>query len=232
MKKYLDETKFLDYSNESIQKLIKEKKWRNLDTKSKILNIYNFVRDDISFGFNERDELSASRILKDGFGQCNTKGILFMALLRANGIPCRIHAFHLNKKVQRGIITGLTYKLSPNDILHTWVEIFYKDKWLNIEGFILDTRYFKNLQKKFNDSKGEFFGYGVGTDSFQEPETEWKESNTYIQKEGITEDLGIFATPDELFNKFSQNVGSIKRFFFEKIVMNSMNKNICEIRDL
>ena len=232
MEKYLSETKFLNFSDDSIQKLIKEKKWINMDTKNKILNIYNFIRDDISFGFNEKDELSASTILKDGFGQCNTKGILFMALLRANGIPCRIHAFHLNKKVQKGIITGLTYELSPENILHTWVEVFYKDNWINIEGFILDAKYLKNLQKKFNDSKGTFFGFGIGTDNLQNPEVEWKESNTYIQKEGITEDLGIFATPDELFDKLSQNIGTVKRFFFFFLFMHSMNKTICEIRDL
>lgn len=44
-----------------------------MDTKNKILNIYNFIRDDISFGFNEKDELSASVILKDSIEQCNTK---------------------------------------------------------------------------------------------------------------------------------------------------------------
>ena len=100
MDKYLCETKMLDYSNLSIQKLIQEKNWRTLDTFERIKSIYDFVRDDILFGYNIDDNISASKVLKDGYGQCNTKATLFMALLRSCGIPCRIHGFTIDKKLQ------------------------------------------------------------------------------------------------------------------------------------
>lgn len=68
MEKYLKETTMLDYSNEKIQKLIKERKWNELDEFECIRDIYNFVRDEILFGYNIDDSLPASKVLADGFG--------------------------------------------------------------------------------------------------------------------------------------------------------------------
>ena len=56
---------------------------------------YAFVRDEIAFGYNLADDLPASRVLEDGLGQCNTKGTLFMALLRhPNGIGQPLTLMH------------------------------------------------------------------------------------------------------------------------------------------
>ena len=84
-------TALLDYNNPEIQALIKNKGWMTLNPYQRIGQIYDFVRDDIQFGYNEDDTLPASKVLADGIGQCNTKATLFMALLRASGIACRFH---------------------------------------------------------------------------------------------------------------------------------------------
>ena len=96
---YLKETELLNYSNKEIQSLIEKRKWKSLEQLECIKSIYNFVRDEILFGYNYDDKISATKVLKDGFGQCNTKGILFMALLRSCNIPCRIHGFTINKEL-------------------------------------------------------------------------------------------------------------------------------------
>ena len=70
----------LDYSNANIQKLIQARAWQKLDTFGCIKAVYNFVRDEILFGYNIDDAIPASKVLADGYGQCNTKGTLFMAL--------------------------------------------------------------------------------------------------------------------------------------------------------
>ena len=116
MEKYLKETMMLDYSNEKIQQLIKERKWNELDEFECIRDIYNFVRDEILFGYNIDDSLPASKVLADGFGQCNTKGTLFMALLRACNIPCRIHGFMIDKKLQNVYINTLYHLLERQDV--------------------------------------------------------------------------------------------------------------------
>ena len=66
----------------------------------------NFVRDEVTFGYNASDDLPASRVLADHIGQCNTKGTLLMALLRAVGVACRFHRFTIDKALQKGAITG------------------------------------------------------------------------------------------------------------------------------
>ena len=66
---YLKETKMLDYSHKSIQKLIRERSWKSLPETKRVKAIYEFVKDEILFGYNVDDNVKASRVLKDGYGQ-------------------------------------------------------------------------------------------------------------------------------------------------------------------
>ena len=49
--KYLRETRMVDFSNPAIQKLIQNMKWKEMGEFERIKAIYNYVRDDILFGF-------------------------------------------------------------------------------------------------------------------------------------------------------------------------------------
>ena len=69
MNTLLEETKMLDFNSPEIQDLIKSKNWKELDEFHKIKAIYNFVRDEIQFGYNVSDSVTATRVLKDGYGQ-------------------------------------------------------------------------------------------------------------------------------------------------------------------
>ncbi|MCL2061660.1 MAG: transglutaminase family protein [Firmicutes bacterium] len=223
-------TPLLNYTHQKIVSLIQNKGWKQLNDTERIRAVYNFVRDEIAFGYNISDRIKASKVLKDGYGQCNTKGILLMALLRATGIPCRIHGFMVDKEMQKGAIKGFFYQQAPKEILHSWVEIFYKEKWLNLEGFILDVPYLTQLQNKFKDYKCPFYAYAAATPDLQNPPIEWNENDTYIQKDAITQDLGIFDTPDELFLKHKQNTKPFKTFMFRNFVRHSMNRNVRRMR--
>lgn len=61
MKEYLKETKLLNYSCDTISNLIDSKGWKSLDEFNKIKETYNFVRDEILFGYNVCDEIPASK---------------------------------------------------------------------------------------------------------------------------------------------------------------------------
>src|SRR4030042_693437 len=110
--KYLEETKLLDYNSVIIANLVTNRGWREYSEEEKIRCVYNFVKDEIRFGYNETDRVPASKVLEEGYGQCNTKNTLFMALLRAVGIPCRFHGFTIDKALQKGIVSGIWYKLA------------------------------------------------------------------------------------------------------------------------
>lgn len=225
------ETPILDYNHQSIQNLINERQWRSLEIREQIKSIYNFVRDDIKFGYNIADNIAASTILKDGYGQCNTKASLLMALLRAVGIPNRIHGFTIDKALQKGAITGIWYRLSPKNILHSWVEIGVEGEWFSLEGVILDKPYLSKLQEKFKDCTTTFCGYGAFTDNFINPVIDWDFNNTFIQDKGINQDFGLFDTPDDFYAEHQQKLNGFKRFIFKNIVRHLMNKNVKRIRN-
>lgn len=220
----------LDYNSLIICNLISERNWDKLDDFNKIKQIYNFVRDEIRFGYNVDDSISASKVLQDGYGQCNTKGTLFMALLRGVGIPCRVHGFTIDKKLQKGAMTGFVYKNAPRNIFHSWVEVFYMDKWYELEAFILDIEYLTKLQKLNSDCKGSFCGYGVAISDFQNPVIDWNVNNTYIQSEGINQNFGVYNSPDELLIEHHQEMSLVKKLLFRYIGRHLMNRNVNCIR--
>lgn len=227
----LRKTDLLDFGHLSIVNLISANQWISLPEKERIQAIYNFVRDDISFGYNTDDAIPASKVLADGYGQCNTKAILLMALFRAVGVPCRLHGFTVDKAMQRGAMKSFYYALAPSEIVHSWVEIIYGGIWYNLEGFILDTPYLHKLQKKFPDCAASFCGYGVGIGNFRNPPIDWDENDTYIQKEAILRDLGLFDSPDIFFASHAQALSPFKAFAYRSFVRHLMNRNISRIRN-
>jgi transglutaminase-like putative cysteine protease len=225
----LKPTALLDFEHPAIQALVTERGWRSLPESERIGAVYDYVRNDVAFGYNEGDELSASRVLADGIGQCNTKGTLLMALLRAVGIPCRYHGFTIDKALQRGAVTGVAYWLAPPRIIHSWVEVQHEGRWLALEGFILDAPYLSSLQRRFA-ARQRFFGYGAATPDLQRPGVEWTGAPTYIQKEGIVDDFGIFEDPDSFFMRHGSNLSGVKRWLFVSWIRHAMNRNVERVR--
>ncbi|MCM1055012.1 MAG: transglutaminase [Bacteroides sp.] len=229
--RYLSETRMLDYSNEKIQRLIAFKGWRQQSEIERLKSIYNFVRDEILFGYNVDDSIPASKVLSDGYGQCNTKGTLFMALLRACGIPCRVHGFTIDKTLQKGAMTGLVYKNAPKNVFHSWVEAFCGDTWYELEGFILDKDYLNRLQQLHSECNGAFCGYGAAVKDFKNPVIDFNGNNTYIQSEGINQDFGIYDSPDELLKEHHQEMSALKAFAYKNLGRHLMNRNVKKIRN-
>ena len=233
MEKYLRETKMLDYSSKNIQRLIQERNWNDIEVFERLKSIYNFVRDEILFGYNIDDNISASKVLADGYGQCNTKGTLFMALLRACNIPCRVHGFTIDKKLQKGAMTGIVYKNAPQNVFHSWVEVNFEDKWYELEAFILDMEYLRKLQRKNSHCTGAFCGYGVAVKDFKNPIIDFDRNNTYIQSEGINQDFGVYDSPDDLLKEHHQEMSVIKVFLYRNFMFNEemlyMKKSISRI---
>lgn len=231
MDKYLKETKMLDYSNKNIQQLIQERGWNSIEKFECLKAIYNYVRDEILFGYNIDDNIPASRVLADGYGQCNTKGTLFMALLRACNIPCRVHGFTIDKKLQKGAMTGIVYKNAPKNIFHSWVEVYFENQWYELEAFILDKKYLTKLQEKKSDCTGAFCGYGVAVKDFKNPIIDFDRNNTHIQSEGINQDFGVYDSLDDLLKEHHQEMSVMKAFLYQNFGRHLMNRNVKKIRN-
>lgn len=226
---HLAKTRLLDFDAPSIAKLIEERGWAELHRYNRIGAIYDFVRNEIAFGYNRADDIPASAVLADGYGQCNTKGTLLMALLRGLGIPCRLHGFTIHKALQRGVVPELVYPLAPAEILHSWVEVETDEGWINLEGFILDAHFLQTLQKEFSDTES-LCGYGAGTDCLSAPPVSWSGGSTYIQKTGIINDFGTFDAPDDFYLKYRQSFGFARDLLYRHVLRQWINARVRAIR--
>lgn len=226
---YLAATRLLDFDGLAIAGLIRARGWKDLSRHNQIGAAYDFVRNEIAFGYNRADDIPASEVLADGYGQCNTKGTLLIALLRGVGVRCRLHGFTIHKALQRGVVPELVYPLAPSEILHSWVEVDLGDGWVNLEGFILDAPFLQTLQQKFRETDS-LCGYGAGTECLSAPPVAWTGCDTYIQKTGIVSDFGTFNAPDDFYATHRQKFGFVRDLLYRHVIRHWMNARVRAIR--
>lgn len=232
MKNYLKNTVMLNYQTPQIADLINTQKWSDLNEFEKIDAIYDYVQNKILLGYNKYDNLTATQVLADGIGQCNTKATLIMALLRAVGVPCRLHGTKVTKVFQRSLMPKIMAKLAPPLIVHTWAEVYYNGDWLSLEGVITDKTFISGLQKLFPEHKGKFFDFAVAVKDFNNLQIDWKGENTTVQQQAVVKDLGVYDTPDEFYAEYKQEFRGIKKFMYESVGRKIMTRKVAKIRRL
>ena len=131
---------------------------------------------------------------------------------------------------QKGAIPWWLYPLAPARILHSWVEVRFEGKWLPLEGFILDDAYLDALQVRFGDVEGPFCGYGVATNDLRNPDVSWRGAPTYIQREGIADDLGLFDQPDGFYERHGTNLSGLRRWLYGRVLRHVMNRTVARVR--
>lgn len=228
--RYLKPTRLLDFKAASIERLIDQRGWRALTQPAYIAAVYTFVRDEIGLGYNAADDLPASQVLAEGYGQCNTKSILLMALLRARGVKCRLHGGIVHKRLQEGIVRGLFYLLAPRDIIHSWVEVLVADRWVALEGVILDSKYIEGLRAFLPEGTTSIEGFAAGTEDIRNPPVDWTGGDTSIQMKSLTRDLGVFDDPDSFFAKHGRNLSGLRQIIYRGLVRHLMNRRVDAIR--
>ncbi len=229
MTTWLETTPIANHDHPTIRALVRARGWSDLSPYDRIGAAYAFVKDEIPFGYNRADDLSASEVLADGYGQCNTKGNLLVALLRRLGVPARFHGFTIDKALQKGAIPWWLFPIAPSRILHSWVEVLWEGAWLPLEGFILDQPYLASLQRRFPDAT-RFCGYGAATTNLQQPEVEWRGKPTFIQREGIADDFGVFDHPDDLYRTRGTNLSGVRRALYVRVFRHAMNATVKRLR--
>jgi transglutaminase-like putative cysteine protease len=228
--KHLSKTPLLDFDHPRVRQIVAERGWRQLSEAERIGAVYDYVRERVPFGYNAADDVPASAVLADGFGQCNTKTTLLMALLRAAGIPCRFHGATIDKRLQKGLVPTLLYPIAPASIVHSWAEVRFEDRWIGLEGVILDAPYLDGLRATVGRRHGPFLGYGVGTEDLGDPPVTWRGADTSIQATGIDHDYGVFANPDEFYAQHGSNFSGARRLLFRYVVRTAMNRKVDALR--
>jgi hypothetical protein len=228
--RHLRPTPLLDIEDPQIHHLVAEQGWLDLAPAERIEAVYTYVRDRIHFGYSEADAVPASRVMAAGYGQCNTKTIALMALLRAVGVPCRFHAAVVDRRVQRGIVPAVVYLLTPRVLAHSWAEVWSDGRWVGLEGVILDQQYLAGLCAGPAAGATEFLGYAVATTNLTSPAIEWTGCATAIQSTAVTTDLGIFPDPDSYYGGRPDTMRGVRRVLFGALVRPWMSRRVRTVR--
>jgi len=124
--------------------------------REKAVAIHDFVRDEISYGFSSKFyDQKASEVLRKRRGFCNTKGALFIALLRAAGIPARQHFVDISPEILGGILDTGTDWLD-----HSYTEVWLGGKWIAVDSYIVDPKMFHAALKLLREEDRNC-GYGA-----------------------------------------------------------------------
>ena len=168
-------------------------------TRGKLERIFSYVRDDISFAFPpEGDLVSASSTIQKQHGQCNTKSTLFLALCKAAGIPARVHFSTISREIQRGPFRGVLYRLLPEQISHSWIEVELDGRWRRIDSFINDLAFHEGAVAEIG-RRGWDTGYSV-TRAGGEPCAELSlDDERFTQMAVVADDHGVWDDPIDYF---------------------------------
>ena len=131
---YLRRTSLIDHDHSDITSAVSRITAGADNDVMSAVRLHDFVRDEILFGWAPQfDSQSASQVLRCGIGFCNTKTTLLTALLRAAGIPARIHCVSINRRILSGLIRPPSQYVD-----HSYVEVALHHRWIGIDSYIVD----------------------------------------------------------------------------------------------
>lgn len=199
--------------------------------RAKLDRIFHFVRDDIRFAFPvEGDFVKASETLRLGYGQCNTKATLFLALCKAAGIPARIHFSLIRKDIQKGLFSGLAFWLMPSEISHSWIEVEIEGKWRRIDTFINDKALFDASKAKLK-RLGWSVGYSVALKDAEARADLNFDDTGYQQMAAVTDDHGTWDDPSAYYqSRHYRNRPDRLRMWVYRQMIGRINRRVEAVR--
>jgi hypothetical protein len=239
MDEYLQATRLVDLDAPTVQETAARLVQGVSTPREAAVEIYCFVRDEVKFGYNRRDAIPASEVLRDGYGQCNTKSILLVALLRATSIPARFHLAQVDKAVQWGVMPPLAHRFAPDRVTHTWVEVYLPsdsadDRWIVLEGVIMDKPYFLAARRLLLES-GRPMGYAISippevlTNCAAGRCIDWDGTHDVTcQMTAMVADFGPAADPEEFYCQHS--VAGLRGLLYERHTSQEMTARAERIR--
>jgi Transglutaminase-like superfamily len=153
--RWLMPTEQLDIETSKLRILAERLTQLQSSERLRAIAIHDFVQR-MPFGcVPEFLSIQASDVIRIGHGDCHTKGILFVALLRAAGIAARLRFVTLPTRFLSGLIdTGVA------TMTHAVGEAYIAGKWLQVDTYVVDMDLGNAARTKLrNGSRA--MGYGV-----------------------------------------------------------------------
>ena len=110
------------------------------------------------------------------------------------------------------------------------MEVFFEDRWISLEGLILDRDYLEGVKNVAPQTGRSYCGYGVAAGDINAPGIQWTGKDTFIQRLSISGDLGVYNDPDSFFAEHGENLSGLRKFLFKHIARKWMNARVRSIR--
>lgn len=223
--------KLADYDHPLVKETAERLTRSETTLRGKLDQIFHFVRDDIRFAFPlDGDLVKASETIQLGYGQCNTKATLLLALCKAADIPARIHFSLITKDIQKGFFTGIAYWLMPQEISHSWIEVEIDDRWRRIDTFINDLPLFNSAKAKIK-RVGWSVGYSVALKDGEASADLDLDHEVYQQMAAVTDDHGTWDDPSAYYSSTSyKNRPDRLRMWVYRHLIGGINRRVENLR--
>lgn len=192
--------------------------------REKAVAIFNFVRDEVAFGFTGRfDNATPDETLVSRRGHCNPQGALFASMCNAVGVSARQRFVAIGSDVLRGVLDGFT----PPRLLHSYVEVDIDGCTRRLDAYIVGTQLFDAALQRLQDEH-EVAGYGISSNGT----IEWNgTSDAFVQMTGTPlQDYGPYDAPLDLLRSRDnfQAIPMIARIFYplSTILFNRRIENV------
>jgi len=205
---------------------------RNRETpRDKLRAMFYYVRDEIHFGYPKHgDIVTASETIRLGYGQCNNKANLLVALARAACLNVRIHFSSINKEIQRGIFPKWVFERFPDELSHSWVEVEIDGRWRRIDSFINDIDYYQAGKRALRE-RGWKTGYSISCESGESnPEFNIDEEK-FVQMDAVTGDHGVYEDPADYYRspRYLNRPGMLTLLIY-RLAVSLANKKVKRMR--
>jgi hypothetical protein len=165
--------------------------------REKAVALHNYVRDKVKFGFNKYfDATPPEYALSFGYGHCNPKSRLMVALFQIGGFESYQHFVVLPKEILKGAIPPSRYWMIPAELSHSYVEVKVEGSWYAIDSFIVDPPLLSGALTRL-EQEGRSLGYGVRVGSINVWDGESDafsqfDPNMMVEDHGRVEDLDAY----------------------------------------
>ncbi|WP_299215353.1 transglutaminase family protein [uncultured Aquimarina sp.] len=220
-----------DYKHPIVRSKALELTNNQTSIREKVAAIFHYVRDDIKFAFpKEGDFVKASKTIEYGYGQCNTKGTLFIALCKAIDIEARIHFSLIKKDIQKGLFSGIAFWLMPKYISHSWAEVKIDEKWVKIDSYINDKQFYEVGKKKLKEKNWDI-GYSVACSKNESSINLDLDNEKFVQMDAVIGDHGVYDEPIVYYksSKYKNRPNVLKNFFY-RLWVGRINKKVEKLR--
>jgi hypothetical protein len=181
-----------------IKRLIENYKSNSTNSKELVIKIHDYVRDKVRFGFTRKFDLaSPTYTLETGYGHANSKGALFVKLLKDAGIKAQLHFVTISKSFLEGALPPVLFHLLPDEITQSYTEVNINGNTFKVDSYTIDKALHNALLLKLSE-EGKHRGYGT----FISTSCDWDgASNNFVQfhSDMLLEDHGNFDNPEDYY---------------------------------